>query len=97
MRHMPNPPGWCLFDALLLLLLLCNLLPPQGTTDSITMLNNGCLCCTVRDDLVKALNKLWERKDSIDHIIIETTGGWVDEGGFWGLLGFQQHKGVGVE
>lgn len=38
------------------------------------MLNNGCLCCTVRDDLVKALNKLWERKDSIDHIIIETTG-----------------------
>jgi G3E family GTPase len=39
------------------------------------MLNNGCLCCTVRDDLVKALNKLWERKDSIDHIIIETTGG----------------------
>jgi hypothetical protein len=46
----------------------------QGTTDSITMLNNGCLCCTVRDDLVIALNKLWERRDSIDHIIIETTG-----------------------
>lgn len=38
------------------------------------MLNNGCLCCTVRDDLVNALNKLWERRDSIDHIIIETTG-----------------------
>jgi G3E family GTPase len=46
----------------------------DGTTDSITMLNNGCLCCTVRDDLVIALNKLWERRDSIDHIIIETTG-----------------------
>jgi hypothetical protein len=38
------------------------------------MLNNGCLCCTVRDDLVNALNKLWERRSSIDHIIIETTG-----------------------
>lgn len=49
-------------------------LAPQGTNDAITMLNNGCLCCTVRDDLVKALNKLYERKDSLDHIIIETTG-----------------------
>jgi G3E family GTPase len=46
----------------------------QGTSDAITTLSNGCLCCTVRDDLVKALNKLWERRASIDHIIIETTG-----------------------
>lgn len=46
----------------------------DGTTASITMLNNGCLCCSVRDDLVVALNKLYERRSSIDHIIIETTG-----------------------
>ncbi|WIA35200.1 hypothetical protein OEZ86_003663 [Tetradesmus obliquus] len=46
----------------------------EGSTDSITMLNNGCLCCTVREDLVKALNKLYERREQIDHIIIETTG-----------------------
>eukprot|EP00878_Enallax_costatus_P029562 GHUV01032071.1.p2 GENE.GHUV01032071.1~~GHUV01032071.1.p2 ORF type:complete len:215 (-),score=29.52 GHUV01032071.1:185-829(-) len=46
----------------------------EGTGDSITMLNNGCLCCTVREDLVKALNKLYDRRDKIDHIIIETTG-----------------------
>lgn len=46
----------------------------EGSGDSITMLNNGCLCCTVREDLVKALNKLYERRDKIDHIIIETTG-----------------------
>lgn len=60
----------CAAAAAAALLLLCL----QGTTDSITMLNNGCLCCTVRDDLVNALNKLWERRSSIDHIIIETTG-----------------------
>lgn len=46
----------------------------EGTGDDITMLNNGCLCCTVREDLVKALNKLYDRRDKIDHVIIETTG-----------------------
>ncbi len=35
--------------------------------------NNGCLCCTVRDDLVKTLTKLTERGD-LDSILIETTG-----------------------
>ncbi|MEO0708230.1 MAG: GTP-binding protein [Cyanobacteria bacterium J06649_5] len=35
--------------------------------------NNGCLCCTVRDDLVKTLTKLTERAD-LDSILIETTG-----------------------
>lgn len=41
-----------------------------------TQLSNGCLCCTVRDDLILALNNLWlKRKESgIDHIVIETTG-----------------------
>lgn len=34
----------------------------------------GCLCCTVRSDLISALNKLWRRKGEIDHIVIETTG-----------------------
>ncbi|KAF8060481.1 Gspt2 [Scenedesmus sp. PABB004] len=46
----------------------------EGTGDAVTMLNNGCLCCTVREDLVKALNKLYERREQLDHIIIETTG-----------------------
>ena len=30
----------------------------EGTSDTITQLANGCLCCTVRDDLIKALNNL---------------------------------------
>ncbi|KAG1654998.1 hypothetical protein FOA52_008407 [Chlamydomonas sp. UWO 241] len=46
----------------------------QGTTDTITQLSNGCLCCTVRDDLINALNSLWARRSEFDHIVIETTG-----------------------
>ncbi|CAN6486932.1 unnamed protein product [Victoria cruziana] len=43
--------------------------------EDIIMVNNGCLCCTVRGDLVKMLLKLVkQKKDLIDHIIIETTG-----------------------
>ncbi|XP_057417258.1 uncharacterized protein LOC130711594 isoform X2 [Lotus japonicus] len=39
------------------------------------MVNNGCLCCTVRGDLVKMLLELARKKrDVIDHIVIETTG-----------------------
>jgi hypothetical protein len=46
----------------------------DGTKDTIVMLNNGCLCCTVREDLVKALNNLYSRRKEFDHILIETTG-----------------------
>lgn len=35
---------------------------------------NGCICCTVRGDLVKVLKRLRDRLDSIDGVIIETTG-----------------------
>jgi hypothetical protein len=50
------------------------------------------LCrASVREDLVAALNRLWERRDGLDHIIIETTG----EGrGGWG--GGGQEEGVFV-
>lgn len=36
--------------------------------------NNGCLCCTVRGDLVETINKLLQRADRLDAILIETTG-----------------------
>jgi G3E family GTPase len=46
----------------------------QGDED-ILMLNNGCLCCTVRGDLVRMLGELLRtKKDKFDHIVIETTG-----------------------
>jgi G3E family GTPase len=36
--------------------------------------NNGCLCCTVRGDLIDTLGQLRERNDDLDGILIETTG-----------------------
>ena len=36
--------------------------------------NNGCLCCTVRGDLVETINKLQQRVGTLDAILIETTG-----------------------
>ncbi|KAJ4746369.1 COBW domain-containing protein 2 [Rhynchospora pubera] len=47
----------------------------SSLAEDIVMVNNGCLCCTVRGDLVKMLLKLVkEKKDKFDHIVIETTG-----------------------
>lgn len=42
--------------------------------DDVVELNNGCLCCTVQEEFLPVMLKLMERKDSIDHIIIETSG-----------------------
>ncbi len=36
--------------------------------------NNGCLCCTVRGDLVDTLDRLQQQSDELDGILIETTG-----------------------
>ena len=36
--------------------------------------NNGCICCTVRGDLIRILGSLAERRDRFDRIVIETTG-----------------------
>ncbi len=44
-------------------------------TDNNTIeLNNGCICCTINDDLVEAVYKVLERDDKIDYLIVETTG-----------------------
>ena len=37
-------------------------------------MNNGCICCTVRGDLVRIIDSLMRRKGKFDAIIIETTG-----------------------
>ena len=43
--------------------------------EDIVMLNNGCLCCTVRGDLVRMIAELVSKKKGrFDHIVIETTG-----------------------
>ena len=37
-------------------------------------MNNGCICCTVRGDLIRILGSLMKRQDKFDAILIETTG-----------------------
>lgn len=37
-------------------------------------MDNGCVCCTVRGDLVKALVNFLDRRDTFDCILLETTG-----------------------
>ena len=37
-------------------------------------MNNGCICCTVRGDLIRILSGLMKRADQLDAIIVETTG-----------------------
>ena len=50
----------------------------QDSNEQIVEMNNGCVCCTVRGDLIVALSKLIEQKNagklSFDRVIIETTG-----------------------
>lgn len=42
--------------------------------EEIFEMNNGCICCTVRGDLIRILGRLMRRKHKFDHILIETTG-----------------------
>ena len=37
-------------------------------------MSNGCICCTVRGDLIRVLNKLNKRRDKFDYVLVETTG-----------------------
>ncbi len=37
-------------------------------------MNNGCICCSVRGDLIRIMGRLLKRKDKLDGILIETTG-----------------------
>ena len=45
-----------------------------GADEEIFEMNNGCICCTVRGDLIRILDQLMKRKDKLDYIIVETTG-----------------------
>jgi G3E family GTPase len=42
--------------------------------EEIFEMNNGCICCTVRGDLIRIIGSLMKRRDQFDHILIETTG-----------------------
>jgi G3E family GTPase len=42
--------------------------------EEIFEMNNGCICCTVRGDLIRILGALMRRRDRFDRILVETTG-----------------------
>jgi len=45
-----------------------------GADEEVFEMNNGCICCTVRGDLIRIIDGLMKRRDRFDSIIIETTG-----------------------
>ncbi len=45
-----------------------------GAEEEIFEMNNGCICCTVRGDLIRILGNLMKRKERFDYILVETTG-----------------------
>jgi G3E family GTPase len=44
------------------------------TDEEIFEMNNGCICCTVRGDLIRIIGNLMKRRNKFDHLVIETTG-----------------------
>jgi G3E family GTPase len=42
--------------------------------EEIFEMNNGCICCTVRGDLIRVLGDLMKRRDRFDRVLVETTG-----------------------
>jgi G3E family GTPase len=45
-----------------------------GADEDIFEMNNGCICCSIKGDLIATLNRLIERYDKFDTILIESTG-----------------------
>jgi G3E family GTPase len=45
-----------------------------STDENMVELNNGCICCTINEDLVNAVYKIMERAEKIDYLVVETTG-----------------------
>jgi G3E family GTPase len=45
-----------------------------STDADMVELANGCICCSINDDLVRTVGKLLERRESIDYLVVETTG-----------------------
>jgi G3E family GTPase len=50
------------------------LISTPGSDDTMVELSNGCICCTINNDLMDAVYKVLERQDKIDYLVVETTG-----------------------
>jgi G3E family GTPase len=45
-----------------------------GADEEIFEMNNGCICCSVRGDLIRIISDLMQQRERFEHIVIETTG-----------------------
>ena len=52
----------------------CGFCPDDELEDRLVELNNGCLCCTVQDDFLPTMERLLERANILDGIVVETSG-----------------------
>ena len=52
----------------------CGFCPEEELEGRLVELNNGCLCCTVQDDFLPTMERLLERADNLDGIVVETSG-----------------------
>jgi G3E family GTPase len=50
------------------------LIATENSDDTMVELSNGCICCTINNDLMEAVYKVLERQDKIDYLVVETTG-----------------------
>ncbi|MGF1458980.1 MAG: CobW family GTP-binding protein [Leptolyngbyaceae cyanobacterium] len=50
------------------------LITTDESDDTMVELSNGCICCTINNDLMDAVYKVLERQDKIDYLVVETTG-----------------------
>jgi G3E family GTPase len=44
------------------------------TDENMVELNNGCICCTINNDLIDAVYQVLERQEKLDYLVVETTG-----------------------
>ncbi len=45
-----------------------------NSDEEVFEMSNGCICCTVRGDLIRVLGNLMKRRDKFDYVLVETTG-----------------------
>lgn len=56
------------------LLAQCGFCPEEELAGRLVELTNGCLCCTVQDDFLPTMERLLERADQLDGLVVETSG-----------------------
>ncbi len=50
------------------------LVTTEDSDDNMVELSNGCICCTINNDLMDAVYRVLERQDRVDYLVVETTG-----------------------